>query len=83
MVKCRDCNKEMGKADKCTLKHILIGNKVYLRDTRYFDYNKRCHDCNIINKKGNVHHHGCDIERCPKCKGQLISCGCNVREALK
>jgi hypothetical protein len=35
---------------------------------------QRCHDCNI--KRGGFHHPGCDMERCPKCKGQIISCGC-------
>ena len=34
----------------------------------------RCHDCNIIT--GNHHHPGCDMEVCPRCGGQLISCGC-------
>jgi len=34
----------------------------------------RCHDCNIL--KGGVHHPGCDAERCPRCAGQIISCGC-------
>lgn len=34
----------------------------------------RCHDCYVV--KGGCHHPGCDMEVCPKCEGQLISCGC-------
>lgn len=34
----------------------------------------RCHDCNV--SRGGKHHPGCDAERCPRCWGQLISCGC-------
>ena len=37
--------------------------------------NERCHDCGIENKHGHFHHFGCDMERCPKCDGQLLSCG--------
>lgn len=33
-----------------------------------------CHDCGA--KEGQLHHLGCDMERCPKCGHQLISCGC-------
>lgn len=79
MVKCEDCQEEM--RDKhtttCTIGKIKIKEKFYNRDSSYFDVNKRCHDCNIENIEGNFHHFRCDMERCPKCKGQLITCGCS------
>jgi hypothetical protein len=37
-----------------------------------------CHDCNVT--KGQFHHPGCDVERCPRCERQVISCGCIGRE---
>jgi hypothetical protein len=33
-----------------------------------------CHDCSVIT--GQFHLFGCDVERCPKCRQQLITCAC-------
>lgn len=79
MAKCETCEQEMRLSNSCNANVILIGAQgdFYERETTYYDDNDRCHDCGIINRKGNYHHFGCDIERCPKCGLQLISCGCS------
>ncbi len=80
MVICSDCEREMldPKVKSCTFRHIMIGGEVYPRDTSYYDVNLRCHDCGIENGSEHVHHFECDMERCPACGGQLISCGCKM-----
>lgn len=36
--------------------------------------NPRCRDCGT--PEGGLHHSGCCVERCPRCLGQAIGCGC-------
>jgi len=34
----------------------------------------KCHDCGA--KEGEIHSPGCDMQTCPFCRTQLITCGC-------
>lgn len=79
MAKCDDCNKEMLEADSCDYPQIRIDDEWFYRSTYHFnEHSGRCHDCGIL--LGQIHHFGCDVERCPKCGGQLISCDCTKQE---
>jgi len=37
-----------------------------------------CDECAVV--RGELHVPGCDLERCPACRGQAISCGCPYDE---
>lgn len=91
MAICEFCKQEMTAVVSCgtRLELILTDNATGAAKTavpvRYGDErrygpmlpekNEHCHDCGC--PVGGLHHPGCDMEECPFCRGQLITCACN------
>ena len=83
MAVCTWCNREMTMALSCIV-------NAFHRDGRRFDHIRfgdesgprmggdRCGDCGVI--RGGSHHPGCDLQRCPACGWQLMTCGCRFDE---
>lgn len=76
---CGDCGREMVEGGGCTVQVLISVNgdsidRIKHGDARegLFVEEKTCHDCAVA--LGEYHHFGCDVERCPTCSGQLISC---------
>jgi hypothetical protein len=82
MVICQDCKQEMSdpKTATCNDATVTFPDGTRMQRIPYAEFihgiktATRCADCNI--EYGGFHHLGCDMEVCPKCDGQLISCGC-------
>ena len=70
MASCLTCKQEMTDHVGCTEPiAVTIDGHSYPR----LPYRPRCHDCGV--PPGELHHPGCDMERCPACGEQAISCG--------
>ncbi len=77
MVACEDCNREMTTAASCTADALVIQGERFprVRQVRAPTGPRgRCGDCGI--QRGGFHHLGCDLESCPRCQRQLVSCRC-------
>ena len=83
MAICDACGQEMLEAKGCTVTRITYSDGIYERfrvsGGRRRNQSKRdaCGDCGA--PRGQFHHPGCDMESCPRCKGQLIMCDCGER----
>jgi hypothetical protein len=77
MAVCGACNKEMTDGVSCVSVPFTLDDGQEHEPVPY-DGPEKCHDCST--PAGGFHHPGCDMEGCPKCGGQLISCGCIADE---
>ena len=81
MAVCSWCDREMRVAMSCSVGAMhLDGKRVdkvpWGRDGRH--ERGKCHDCGVVS--GGFHHLGCDMQRCPLCRRQMMSCGCRFDE---
>lgn len=81
MSTCTLCNREMKETVTCLPDPLFIRCRLYepIRwgDERRYGrvrVTKPCGDCGAPLR--GVHHHGCDLEECPACRRQAITCGC-------
>lgn len=83
MAVCRYCEAEMMVAKSCTVEALhRQGRRVamipYGSEAHWRSKAKRCGDCGVT--RGGWHHPGCDIQECPMCGRQMLSCGCRFDE---
>lgn len=77
MAICEDCNLEMHEATTCFADEFIIRGERFARTRQVrVGARGRCGDCGI--QRGGFHHYGCDMEPCPRCRRQLLSCGCGT-----
>jgi hypothetical protein len=79
MAVCTYCEQEMLNNMSCTPDPIVIDGTQYEpvrwgAEIGWGQAQVRCGDCGTPPR--GIHHHGCDVEECPACGRQSISCGC-------
>ena len=78
---CTYCKRDITKSDGCDIYPVICHGVEYEQikvgdENDYYENQPGavCEDCKAT--YGNYHHPGCDLERCPVCERQLLTCGC-------
>lgn len=79
MAVCAFCQGEMTDTISCSVTAFHLAGRhfaliPYGQETHWEARSPRCGDCGT--PRGGWHHPGCDIQQCPACGWQMLSCEC-------
>lgn len=82
MAVCSWCHGEMTTAVSCSVDALHRNGRRFhmipFGDEPGRTSGDGCSDCGVV--RGGWHHPGCDLQQCPACGRQLMSCGCRFDE---
>jgi hypothetical protein len=83
MAVCTWCAHEMTTSNSCTVDAFHVEGRpvemiAYGAEPGGHAFRLRCGDCGVA--RGGHHHPGCDMQRCPLCRGQMMTCDCRFDE---
>jgi hypothetical protein len=76
MAICTTCDEDMELGVSCTLRVYDDFTDGVTRRRIANGSRQRCGDCGTPPR--GMHHPGCDLERCPACGRQALTCGCTT-----